>query len=102
MSKNIKQQVISEIKEISLTSWKKIVQFFDVGGIQWESICVVYTDGASAMLGFKSGFQVKMKRLAPQALVCKMLLFSLKKILEIIIKIVNFINIEVLSTRIFK
>jgi len=97
MSEDIKRQFISEIKEISLTSWNKIVQFFDVGGIQWKSICVVCTDG-----GFKSGFQAKVKRLAPQALVCKMLTFSLKKILEKIIKIVNSIKIGVLSTRIFK
>jgi len=76
---------------------EKVMQFFDVGGIQWKSISVLFTDG-----GFKSGLQVKVKRLAPQALVCKILTFSLKKILEKIIKIVNFIKIKVFSTRIFK
>ena len=46
---------------------EKMVQFFDAGGIQWENVCGVCTDGAPAMLGSKSGFQAKVKRLAPQA-----------------------------------
>ena len=37
------------------------------GDLQWENVCVVCTDRAPAMLGSKSGFQSRVKKLVPQA-----------------------------------
>uniref|UniRef100_UPI00358F171D protein FAM200C-like n=1 Tax=Myxine glutinosa TaxID=7769 RepID=UPI00358F171D len=92
---------------------EKMKLFFNAGGIQWENACGVCTGGAPAMLGSKSGFQSKVKMLAPQAkgthcmiyryaLACKTLPLSLKKVLEVIIKIVNYIKAGALNTRMFK
>lgn len=92
---------------------EKMVQFFDAGGIQWENVCGVCTDGAPAMLGSKSGFQAKVKRLAPQAkgthcmihryaLSRKTLPLSLKKVLEIVIMIVTFIKAGDFNSPLFK
>ena len=38
-----------------------ISNFFDIEGLQWEKLCGVCTDGAPAMLGCKSSFQMKVK-----------------------------------------
>ena len=42
-----------------------IVEFFETEGLQWEKLCGVCTDGAPAMLGSKSGFQIKVKEKFP-------------------------------------
>ena len=39
---------------------------FDIEGLQWEKLCGVCTDGAPAMLGYKSGFQMKVKEKSPE------------------------------------
>jgi len=41
-------------------------KFFETEGLQWEKLCGVCTDGAPAMLGSKSGFQMKVKEKYPQ------------------------------------
>ena len=38
-----------------------ISKFYKTQGLQWEKLCGVCMDGALAMLGCKSGFQMKVK-----------------------------------------
>ncbi|XP_076061211.1 SCAN domain-containing protein 3-like [Oratosquilla oratoria] len=65
------------------------------------------------MLGSKSGFQSRVKKLAPQAkgihcmihryaLASKTLPASLQEVLESVIKIVNYVKTQALNTRLFK
>ena len=72
---------------------EKISTFFDTEGLQWNKLCGICTDGAPAMLGFRLGFQTKVKAKSPQAkgfhciihryaLACKTLAISLKKMLN--------------------
>ena len=39
---------------------------FRYRGLQWEKLCGVCTDGTPAMLGCKSGFQMKVKEKSPE------------------------------------
>ena len=91
----------------------KIESFFISGGLQWEKLIGVCTDGAPAMLGSKSGFQKKVKDFAPNvrgvhclihryALATKTMPEPLLKVLDSVIKIVNFIKSGALNTRLFK
>ena len=70
-----------------------ISNFFDIEGLQWEKLCSVCIDGAPAMLGCKSGFQMKVKEKSPEVgrvhcmihrytLACKTLPKFLKKVLD--------------------
>ncbi|XP_068229404.1 protein FAM200C-like [Palaemon carinicauda] len=92
---------------------EKVSPFFQEEDLQWENVCGVCTDGAPAMLGSKSGFQSRVKKLAPQAkgihcmihryaLASKTLPASLQEVLESVIKIVNYIKTKALNTRLFK
>ena len=80
-----------------------ISEFFETEGLQWEKLCDICTGGASAMLGSKSGFQMKVEENSPQvkgvhymihryALICKTLPSSLKNALSSVVKIVNFVT----------
>ena len=91
----------------------KIDAFFESGGLMWEKVAGVCTDGAPAMIGKKSGFQQKVKERAPNAkgvhcmihryaLASKTLPEPLLKVLDSAIKIVNFIKSGSLNTRLFK
>ncbi|XP_076806902.1 zinc finger BED domain-containing protein 5-like [Clavelina lepadiformis] len=90
-----------------------ISKFFETEGIQWEKLCGVCTDGAPAMLGSKSGFQMKVKEKSPQvkgvhcmihryALACKTLPSYLKNVLDSVVKMVNFIKKSPTTSRLFK
>ncbi|XP_042228630.1 zinc finger BED domain-containing protein 5-like [Homarus americanus] len=46
---------------------EKLSSFFTANRISWENCCGVCTDGAPAMLGSKSGFQKRVKEVAPNA-----------------------------------
>ncbi len=46
---------------------EKLSSFFKANRIPWENYFAVCTDGASAMLGSKSGFQKRVKEVAPNA-----------------------------------
>ena len=87
--------------------------FFDSAKLLWKSFCGICTDGAPAMLGSNSGFQKKIKDLAPQAkgihcvihryaLASKTLPTSLQEVLNSIIKIASCIKSGRLNTRLFK
>lgn len=65
------------------------------------------------MLGSKSGFQTRVKKLAPQAkgihcmihryaLASKTLPASLREVLDSVIRIVNYVKAGALNTRLFK
>ena len=45
---------------------KKVSTFFQYEDLQWGNMCGVCTYGAPAMLGSKSVFQSRVKKLAPQ------------------------------------
>ena len=90
-----------------------ISNFFDIEGLQWEKLCGVCTDGAPAMLGCKSGFQMKVKEKSPKVrrvhcmihrytLACKTLPNFLKKALNSVVKIVNIIKKSATTSRLFK
>lgn len=92
---------------------KQMNSFFEAGGLEWKKVCGVCTDGAPAMLGCRSGFQTKVKELAPQAksvhcfihryaLASKTLPASLIVVLETVIKVVNYIKSGALNTRLFR
>ena len=92
---------------------EKVSTFFKEEDLQWENVCGVCTDGAPAMLGSKSGFQSRVKKLAPQAkgihcmihryaLASRTLPTSLMEVLESVIKIVNYMKTQALNTRLFK
>ncbi|XP_068240097.1 zinc finger BED domain-containing protein 5-like [Palaemon carinicauda] len=92
---------------------EKVSTFFQEEDLQWENVCGVCTDGAAAMLGSKSGFQSRVKKLAPQAkgihcmihryaLASKTLPSSLQEVLESVIKIVNYIKTKALNTCLFR
>ncbi|XP_076339961.1 zinc finger BED domain-containing protein 5-like [Tachypleus tridentatus] len=92
---------------------EKVSTFSQDKDLQWENVCEVCTDGAPAMLGSKSGFQSRVKKLAPQAkgihsmihryaLASKTLPASLQEVLESVIKIINYVKTQALNTRLFK
>ena len=92
---------------------EKISTFFDTEGLQWYNLCGICTDGAPATHGSKSGFQTKVKAKCSQAkdfhciihfyaLACKTLPISLKEVLNLVIKLVNFVKESALNSRLFK
>ena len=88
---------------------EKISTFFDTEGLQWNKLCGIWTDGAPAMLGSRLGFETKVKAKSPQAkgfhryaLACKTLPIFLKEVLNLVIKLVNFVKGSALNSRLFK
>ncbi|KAG8234627.1 hypothetical protein J437_LFUL014203 [Ladona fulva] len=85
-----------------------ISSFFESGnGLQWKNLCGVCTDEAPAMLGSRSGFQTKVKELAPQAkgMHCIVHRFALAtktsktfEVLYSLVTIVNYIKSSALNT----
>ena len=90
-----------------------ISKFLKTQGLQWEKLCGVYTDGAPAVLGCKSGFQVKVKEKSPKVrelhcvihrytLACKTLPNFWKNVLNSLVKMVNFVKKSGTTSRLFK
>jgi hypothetical protein len=88
--------------------FEEVSSFFESENILWDNVCGCCTDGAPAMLGTKFGFQVSVKKRAPevkgihcmihrQALASKTLPAPLGNVLDQTIQIVNFVN-----SRLFK
>ena len=63
-----------------------ISEIFETEGLQWEKLCGVCMDGAPAMLGSKSGFQIKVKEKSPQVkeVHCMMYSFDFKKFFQVL------------------
>ena len=91
----------------------KVTSIFTTEGLEWKYLAGCCTDDAPAMLGCNSGFQASVKRQAPkrkgvhcmlhrQPLASKTSPKSLQKVLDQIIKIVNFINAGASNFRLFK
>ena len=91
----------------------KVTAFLTTEGLEWKNLAGCCTDGVPAMLGYNSGFQASVKRQAPkskgvhcmlhrQVLASKTLPESLQKVLDQIIKTVNFIKAGALNSHLFK
>ncbi len=92
---------------------EQLPSFFKANRIPLENCCGVCTDGAPAMLGSKSGFQKRVKEVAPNskgvhciihrfALASKTLPDELCKIQEAVVKCVNFAIAGALNSRLFQ
>jgi len=90
--------------------FKALDDFFNLHEIRWEKCVGVCTDGASAMAGWKTGLQAKVKEVAPkmkwthccihrEALVAKRLPGPFQKVLNDVVKIINFIKARPLQSR---
>ena len=89
---------------------EKVDHFFNENRISWNNLRGVYTDGAPAMLGSKSGFQALVQKKATgvmfthcfihwEAMAFKTLPSGLQDVLGITIKIANFVKSSALHTR---
>ena len=92
---------------------EKVDHFFNENKISWNNLRGMCTGGAPAMLGSKSGFRALMQSKATgvifthcfihwEALASKTLPHSLQDVLNITIKIVNFVKSSSLPTRLFR
>ncbi|XP_072311404.1 zinc finger BED domain-containing protein 5-like [Eucyclogobius newberryi] len=84
--------------------------FFEEEGLDWGRLVHACTDGAPAMLGARSGF-VKQKNpkvvtlhciIHREALASRTMTQPLKEALETAIRLVNFVNVSTLNTRLFR
>ena len=86
--------------------------YFHKNGMKWEKLVGIFTDGAPAMLGCRSGFITRVKQKNPdavgthyvihrEALTSKTLPAAMKKKLANIIRIVNFIKSSAVNSRLF-
>uniref|UniRef100_K7FVA3 DUF4371 domain-containing protein n=1 Tax=Pelodiscus sinensis TaxID=13735 RepID=K7FVA3_PELSI len=87
--------------------------FFEVHALDWVNLVGVTNDGAPAMLGSRSGFQMLVKQHAPmitgvhcfihrEALASKTLPDQLNAVFKGLVKVVNHIKSSALNTRLFK
>ncbi len=92
---------------------EKLPSLFKANRIPWENCCKVCADGAPAMLGSKSGFQKSVKEVARNAkrahcmihrfaLASKTFPDELCRILEAVVKCVNFVKAGALNSRLFQ
>ncbi|XP_042210893.1 SCAN domain-containing protein 3-like [Homarus americanus] len=103
-----------ETTTTTLDVMEKLTSFFTANGITWENCCEVCTDGAPAMLGSKSGLQKQVKEGAPSAKGVQFIIYrfalasktllpdALCKILEAVVKCVNFVKTGDLNSRLFQ
>ena len=90
-----------------------VYNFFKKNGLQWTKLVGCTTDGATAILGGKSGFQARVKAVSPSvtfvycflhqfALAAKLLPPDIKAGLNLVVKMVNYIKTSALNSRLFK
>ena len=93
--------------------YEKVKDFYTEEGLPFNKLVGSTTDGAPAMLGRHSGFQAYLARQAPnvlqthcwlhrEALASRTLPPPLKEVLQLAIKIVNYIKSSALNTRLFR
>ena len=104
-------------KELSSTTKRKhafevLHNFFKQNEIDWKKLIGCTTDGASSMLGHKSGFTTYVETVSSNATIvhCFMHMFALcakilpeKMLLYLkrVIKLVNFVKTSAVNTRLF-
>ena len=87
--------------------------FLRENSIAWNKVGSVCTDGAPAMIGYRSGFIAVIIQVAPHivsnhcaihkyALACKTHTLQLKSVLDSVVKAVNFIRSMAVNSRLFK
>ena len=102
-----------ELKQEKKTCSNLLITFSKKKFLQWNKLVGCTTDDAPAMLGRKSGFQARVKSVAPSvisvhcfihrfALAAKLLLPNLKTSMNLVVKMVNHINTSALNGRLFK
>ena len=104
--------VSKKLRKPSMSS-KKVSSFFESENLLWENLCGCCTDGAPAMLGTKSGFQIYIKKQNPNtksvhcmihrhSLASKTLPLPLREVLDQTFRMVNFVKGGALNSRLFK
>ena len=90
-----------------------VSKFFLNEGISWDNVCACTTDGAPAMLGYRSGFRSRVIAVNStakhlhcmihrHALASKTLPPELKEVLDDVVSMVNAIKSSALNTRLFR
>ncbi|XP_076053603.1 zinc finger BED domain-containing protein 5-like [Oratosquilla oratoria] len=114
---NIKEEIMFCHPMESFTTAEAIFDvisdFFQENQLSWESLVGVCTDGAPAMRGLRSGFVTKVKEKNPSVmsthcilhredLASRTLPVEMMDVLNVAIKIVNFVKAGALNSRLFK
>jgi len=92
--------------------FKVIVKFFEHHNLSWDKLTGICTDGAPAMIGYKSGFSAEVVKKAPHvkfihciihryALAMKTLPDNLKSVLSTVVQIINYIKTSATKSRVF-
>jgi len=87
--------------------------FFQIEGLSWDNVCACTTDGAPAMIGYRSGFRSCVSAVNAStkhlhcmihryALASKTLPPELKEVLDDVVSMVNAIKSSALNTRLFR
>ena len=100
-------------RKTGMDIFQKIDTFFTNIGLQWKNCFAIYTDGATAMTGHAASFQGRVKpashtpitfthcMIHQEALVIKTLYPELNKVVQDVVKIINFIKSRTLNYRVF-
>ncbi|XP_068214344.1 protein FAM200C-like [Palaemon carinicauda] len=114
---NIKEEILFCCPMESCTTAEAIFKvtsdFFKENKLSWDSLIGVCTDGAPAMVGLRSGFITKVKEKNPsvisthciihrESLASRTLPDEMRDVLNVAIKVVNFIKSGALNSRLFK
>jgi len=93
--------------------FKLLIIFFTKYDVRWKECVGITTNGAAAMLGYKTGLLGRVKEVTPhvkwthccihrEALVTKRLSVHMKLTLNEVVKIINFIKSRPLQSRLFE
>ncbi|XP_042221384.1 protein ZBED8-like [Homarus americanus] len=110
----VKGRIDNMSQDIKATDvFEVVLNFFDENRPLWDSLVRVCTEGAPPMLGSRSGFVNKVKKKSPsvvvthcvihrEALASKTLPAEMRDVMNLAIKVVNFIKTGALNSRLFK